>query len=73
MNKLLACRYVTQFWKLGKTWIRIMLTYIRDTKIYQSTVSMDFPGSPMVKNLPANEGATGSISGLGRFHMPWSN
>ena len=27
----------------------------------------------MVKNLPANAGDTGSISGPGRFHMPWDN
>ena len=59
MNKLLACRCVAQLRKLGNTWIRIMLTYVTDTKIYQSTESMDFPGSPMVKNLPANERDTG--------------
>ena len=33
----------------------------------------DFPGGPVVKNLPANAGDTGSISGLGRFHMLRSN
>ena len=27
----------------------------------------DFPGSPGVKNLPANAGDTGSIPGLGRL------
>ena len=27
----------------------------------------------MEKNLPASVGDTGSIPGLGRFHMPWSN
>ena len=27
-----------------------------------------FPGGPVVKNLPANAGDTGSIPGLGRFH-----
>ena len=27
----------------------------------------------MVKNLPANAGDMGSIPGVGRFHMPWSN
>ena len=32
-----------------------------------------FPGDPMVKNLPANAGDIGLISGLGRFHMPRSN
>ena len=34
---------------------------------------MDFPGGPVVKNLPANAGDTGSISGQGGSHMPWSN
>ena len=29
-----------------------------------------FPGGPVVKKLPAKAGYTGSISGLGRFHMP---
>ena len=30
----------------------------------------DFPGGPVVKNLPARSGDTGSIPGLGRFHTP---
>ena len=30
-------------------------------------------GLPVVKNLPANTGDTGSIPGRGRFHMPWGN
>ena len=29
----------------------------------------DFPGGPVVKNLPTNAGDTGSILGPGRFHM----
>ena len=29
----------------------------------------DFPGGPVVKSLLANGGDTGSIPGLGRFHM----
>ena len=33
----------------------------------------DFPGGPVVKNLPANAGETTSIPGLGRFHMPQGN
>ena len=33
----------------------------------------DFPGGTVVKNPPANAGDTGSIPGLGRFHMPQSN
>ena len=32
-----------------------------------------FPGGSMVKNSPVNAGDTGSIPGLGRSHMPWSN
>ena len=30
---------------------------------------LDFPGGPVVKTLPASAGDTGSIPGLGRFHM----
>ena len=33
----------------------------------------DFPGGPVVKNLPANAGATGSILGSGRSHMLQGN
>ena len=33
----------------------------------------DFPGGPMVKNLPANAGNTGLIPGSGGSHMPQSN
>ena len=33
----------------------------------------DFPGGTVVKNPPANAGDTGSIPGLGRSHVPWSN
>ena len=33
----------------------------------------DFPGGTVVKNPPASAGHTGSIPGLGRSHMPWSN
>ena len=32
-----------------------------------------FPGGTVVKNLPANEGDTGSSPGLGRSHMLRSN
>ena len=34
---------------------------------------LEFPGGAVVKNPPANAGDMGSSSGLGRFHMPWSN
>ena len=33
----------------------------------------DFPGGSTVKNLPANAGDRGSISDLGRLHMPQSS
>lgn len=33
----------------------------------------DFPGGPVVTNLPADAENTGSISALGRSHMPQGN
>ena len=36
-------------------------------------VVWDFLGGPVVKNPSASVGGTGSIPGLGRFHMPWGN
>ena len=33
----------------------------------------DFPDGPVVKNLPAKAGDTGSIPGLGRFHVLQGN
>ena len=32
-----------------------------------------FPGSTVIKNLPVNEGDTGSIPDPGRSHMLWNN
>ena len=34
---------------------------------------MNFPGGPVVRNLPANAGDMGLVPGPGRSHMPWSN
>ena len=34
------------------------------------SLTEDFLGGPVVKNLPANAGDPGLISGLGRSHMP---
>ena len=34
---------------------------------------MDLPGGRVDRNPPVNAGDTGSIPGLGRFHMPRSN
>ena len=39
----------------------------------QKVWDQDFPGGPVHRNPPANTGDTGSISGPGRFHMPWGN
>ena len=36
-------------------------------------IVVDFPGCPVVKNLPVNAGDTGLIPGLGRFHMLQGN
>ena len=36
-------------------------------------IVVDFPGCPVVKNLPVNAGDTASIPGLGRFHMLQGN
>ena len=33
----------------------------------------DFPGGPVVENLPKNSGGMNSIPGPGRSHMPQSN
>ena len=33
----------------------------------------ELPGGAVVNNPPANEGDTGSVPGLGRPHMLWSN
>ena len=36
-------------------------------------ILQDFPGGPVVKNPPASARDTGSIPGLGEFHLPQSN
>ena len=43
--------------------------------IEQQALSRDegFPGGSVVKNPADNAGDTGSISGPGRSHVPWSN
>ena len=42
-------------------------------KQFQSQMTWGFPGGPVVKDLPANAGCTGSIPDLGRFHMLQGN
>ena len=43
------------------------------TSICRKKVLENFPGGPIVKNLPSNAGDTGSIPGPGRFHMLQGN
>ena len=42
---------------------------MRNGEVKTKAVS-DFPGGPVIKNLPASAGDTGSIPALGRFNMP---
>ena len=39
------------------------------TDFHKKQKQQDFPGGLVVKNLPANAGDTGSIPGLGKYHM----
>ena len=39
----------------------------------QNTNLWDFPGGTVDKNSPANARETSSMSGLGKFHIPWSS
>ena len=40
---------------------------------YNQNKILDFPGGPVVRNLPANAGDRGSIPSAGRFHMLQGN
>ena len=54
----------------------LKITTINKTKSFgfkKKTLFQDFPGGLVVRNLPANAGDTGLISGPGRSHMPQSN
>ena len=44
-----------------------------DAMVYSKAIVHDFPGGPVVKNLPANSGDLGSIPVLRRSHMLQSN
>ena len=43
------------------------------TKNITKEKGWDFPGGPVIENLPANAGDMGSVSGLRRSHMPQGN
>ena len=51
--------------------IPILGIYPEKTIIQKETSG--FPGGAVVKNPPANAGDTGSSTGKGRSHTPWSN
>ena len=53
------------------------LTQLKEVKscnlLVQNLQLRDFPGDPVVKNLPADAGDTGSLPAPGRSHTLWSN
>ena len=51
----------------------LIKTEEKPKKFLKTLKYRDFPGGPVVKNLPASEGDTGLISGPGRSHMLRSN
>ena len=51
----------------------VLLYYSRYCTVRLKTFSLGFPGGPVVGNLPASAGDTGSSPGPGRSHMSWSN
>ena len=67
---------------LPLTWLTTLpMKLFEPKKIKQTPLKMmpipregvwGFPGSLVVKNLPANTGDMGSTPGLGRAHMSWS-
>ena len=61
------CGWLIQGSKKG--YVRVPWFFV----ILRTSLPLDFSDGPMVKNLPANAGDTGSIPGPGRFHMPRGN
>ena len=57
----------------NKKFYKIAFITPEEHKMRLNVTKWSFPGGAVVKNLPANAGETGSIPGLGRSHMPWSN
>ena len=51
------------------------VVYIHTGEYYSAIKNeiLEFPGGPLVKNLPASARYTGLIPGLGRFHTAWDN
>ena len=64
---------VTELLKCGKA-NKELNSDVYSFKLYLNVLCfVDFPGGPVIKNLPDNAGDMGSIPGLGRFHIPLSN
>ena len=57
------------FFTTSTTWEAPL--YIKFSQMRENIT--DFPGGPVVKDLPANARLIDLIPGLGRFHMPWGN
>ena len=51
----------------------LALSSLHIKKVLKNLNTLDFPGGTVVKNLPANAGDMGSISGLRTFRMLWNN
>ena len=51
-------------------WIRLLSKRTWGEKEVDRKLDLNFPGGAVDKNLPANTGHMGLISGPGRFHMP---
>jgi len=47
----------------------ILLEFQQQNLLVSETLPREFPGGPVVKNLPCNAGDTGSIPAAGRSHV----
>ena len=74
-----AKRYFSDKWGNSmKDWVRaerllILSSVMRTLRLCLKRQCWDLSGGAVAGNPPANTGDTGSIPGLGRCHMPWSN
>ena len=59
-------------WLVSSVWKAICLS-IAGKPTSKSCKMQDFPSGAVNESPPANAGITGSIPGLGGFHMLWSN
>ena len=77
VQKLLELHFLLKVTRTGQDKIIIIIRGGHQDDIQKTCCKirsvLDFPGGTVVKNPPANAGDMGSIPGLGRSHMPWSN